>query len=70
MDVRRPETVGGAATAGRYCSCQARGCQQDGDRGDGGRGRGVVVAAAALLLAGVDGDALADVARVGRPASA
>jgi len=47
---------------------EARGSRQD---RDGGRGRGVVVApAAALLLAGVDGDALADVARVGRPVSA
>jgi hypothetical protein len=42
-------------------------------RGGGGRVRGVgvvVAAAAALLLAGVDGDAIADVARVGRPADA
>jgi len=37
-------------------------------RGGGGRvrGVGVVMAAAALLLAGVGGDALADIARVGK----
>jgi len=60
------------APALRYIAAavEARGCLQYGDRGDGGRGRGVVVAAAALLLARVDGDGLADVARVGRPVSA
>jgi hypothetical protein len=61
--VRRPKTIDAAATAGGSCTFGTRAAAGRTEIEATAAEIVVVVVAAALFLAGVDGDGLADVAR-------